>query len=151
MSTDKTIHLRNARAEDSPKIKALIYQVGINPLDLNWRHFVIAYDINGEFLACGQVKKHRDGSLELASIAVKPELRNNGVASRIIDHLIETHPPPLYLTCREKLGTFYEKFGFHVIKTEDMPPYFRRIARIANMLGGLKLIPGDLLVMKLDP
>ena len=129
----------------------MIFQVGINPMDLNWRHFVIAVNNDEEFLGCGQVKEHRDGSLELASIAVKPEWRNLGIARKIIEHLIAIYPHPLYLTCRSKLGGFYEKFGFHIIEMEEMPIYFRRIAHLAQLFGRLKLIPGDLLVMKLDP
>jgi N-acetylglutamate synthase-like GNAT family acetyltransferase len=67
--------LRRARQPDAPAIRRLIRQVGINPLGLDWRRFLIAVDAGGQLVGCGQVKPHADGSLELASIAVQPAWR----------------------------------------------------------------------------
>ncbi len=140
--------LRPATKDDFPAIRALIYAARINPLGLDWRRFVLAVDEGGAPIGCGQVKTHRDGSRELASIAVQPAWRGQGVARAIIQHLLAAHPPPLYLTCRPSLGPFYEKFGFRVIAEPEMPPYFRRIKRLARLARATRLIPGDLLVMK---
>ena len=104
--------LRPATQADFPAIRRLIHEVGINPMALDWRRFTIAVDANDRLVGCGQVKPHKDGSRELASIAVLPEWRKQGVARAIILHLLETQPRPLYLTCRGRLGPFYEKFGF---------------------------------------
>lgn len=99
-------------------------------------------------VGCGQVKNHRDGSRELASIAVVPKWRGKGVARAIIEQLIETHPGELYLTCRASLQPFYERFGFKKIESRQMPKYFRRISRLANVMGVLGIVDQELLVMK---
>jgi amino-acid N-acetyltransferase len=142
--------LRPATSSDQAKIRALIRQVRINPTQLDWRNFVIAVAPSGEMLGCGQVKSHRDGSRELASIAVVSEYRNQGIARAIIEHLINVHPKPLFLTCRAELGSFYPKWGFRVVEKNEMPPYFRRIHRLANMLMRLSRDDEGLLVMKLQ-
>ncbi len=142
--------LRLAGSKDFPAIRDLIRAVRINPLGLDWQRFIIAVDSAGRLIGCGQVKPHQDGSLELASIAVIPERRGQGIASSIIRDLTQSHPGPLYLTCRASLGNFYQRFGFRRLQPEEMPAYFRRITRMVRIARGLKLIPGDLLVMKRD-
>jgi N-acetylglutamate synthase-like GNAT family acetyltransferase len=142
------VTVRPATQNDFPAIRALIYAVRINPMGLDWRRFLAAVDENGRLVGCGQVKPHRDGSLELASIAVVPEQRGRGVARAILERLLETYPRPLYLTCRAHLGPFYEKFGFQAVEEGEMPPYFRRIKRLAKLVKSIGIIPGDLLVMR---
>jgi N-acetylglutamate synthase-like GNAT family acetyltransferase len=139
--------LRPATAADFPAIRALIHQVGINPTGLGWPRFVVAVEESGCVLGCGQVKLHRDGSRDLASIAVAPEWRDRHVARTIIEYLLDKHPRPLYLTCRASLGAFYARFGFRALTASEMPSYFRRIAIIACWLKKLKFFREDLLVM----
>jgi N-acetylglutamate synthase-like GNAT family acetyltransferase len=141
--------LRPAIESDSPHIRSLIRRVGINPMDLNWRHFTIALSAEGDFVGCAQLKPHRDGSLELASLAVKEAYRSLGVARALIEHLLARSPRPLYLMCRPELQPLYEKFGFKVIGAESMPPYFQRITRLIRIFGGISSHSGPL-VMRLD-
>ena len=75
MTLDTEYSLRLAAQSDFPAIRRLIHEVGINLLALDWRHFILAVDANDHMIGCGQVKHHKDGSLELASIAVQPEWR----------------------------------------------------------------------------
>jgi N-acetylglutamate synthase-like GNAT family acetyltransferase len=132
MTIDITLH--PAVETDNHRIRDLIHRVGINPMDLNWRHFVVAEDAYGHFMGCCQLKTHRDGSLELASLAVEDEYRRQGVARALIAHLLEHSPRPLYLMCRSALVPFYEKFGFQVSGAETMSPYFRRMHRLTKVL-----------------
>ncbi len=127
-------NLRTAVESDSPRIRALIHRVGINPMDLDWRRFVIAESPGSPFLGCGQLKQHQDGSFELASLAVEEAYRGQGVARAIVEHFLAHSPRPLYLMCQPSLDPFYEKFGFQVIKLEEMPLYFRRILRLVKIL-----------------
>lgn len=142
--------LRAAEEQDFPAIQRLIRQVGINPLGLDWRRFVIAVDSSGALLGCGQIKPHGQGVFELASIAVEPAHRRRGVARAIIESLLASAPRPLFLICRSGLGSFYAKWGFHVIGTEEMPPYFRRLARLSALMPALSKRGETLLVMRLD-
>ncbi len=151
MAPDTLFSLRPATQTDFPAIRSLIHQVGINPLGLGWRHFVIAVDAGARMVGCGQVKHHRDGSLELASIATQPERRKQGVATAIILRLLQAHPRPLYLTCGERLGPFYGKFGFmDVSDARDLPPYFRRLSRLGKLLQRMGVFHERLLVMRLE-
>ena len=132
----KTLTLRPARATDQPIIDHLIHDVGINPMSLDWHRFVIAED-EGLVIGVGLIKPHRDGSRELASIAVIPERRGQGIARQIIEHLLAQESETLYLTCRSQLESFYARFGFRRIEPDAMPPYFRRMIRLANLFSPL--------------
>jgi len=141
--------LRLAVDSDSLKIRDLIHRVGINPMDLNWKHFVVAEMPDGTFIGCAQLKPHRDKSLELASIAVEELFRDQGVARALIEYQLAHSPRPLYLMCRPELGSFYEKFGFRSIGLDEMPAYFRRIRRLMDTLVPLTGHEGPL-IMRLE-
>ena len=142
--------IRQARENDFPLIRDLIHQVQINPMSLDWRRFVVAVNSDDALIGCGQIKSHGDGSDELASIAVVPAWRNRGVATAIIHNLLQNHSGRLYLTCRANLGSFYEKFGFRSLSEEEMPPYFRRISRLFNVMTKVSRQSDALLVMVRD-
>jgi N-acetylglutamate synthase-like GNAT family acetyltransferase len=144
-------NLRPATAADMSQIRALIRQVGINPFSLDWRRFCVAETDEGQFIGCAQLKPHEDGSVELASIAVAPAYRGQGVARALIEYWLAHSPRPLYLMCRSELEAFYTRFGFRVLAATapDLPPYFRRIYRVVRLMVLLRRrqIP---LVMRLD-
>ncbi len=139
--------MRPALAADSPAIRALIHTVRINPSGLDWRRFTVAETPEGQFIGCGQLKPHADGTLELASLAVIPSQRGKGVARALIQKLLAAAPRPLYLTCRSPLGPFYTQFGFRPLTEAELPPYFRRLSRIARWMKTLRLVQDTILVM----
>jgi len=139
--------LRPATAEDASIIRTLIWQAGINPTGLKWPRFVVAAAPR-EVVACGQVKPHGDGSRELASLAVAPPWQGQGLARAIIEHLLTAHPGEMHLMCRSPLGPFYEKFDFHPVPEEEMPPYFRRIKRLTKIAEFMMPDGEHLLVMR---
>ena len=142
------VTLRLATAADAKTIRHIIRQVNINPTGLSWKRFVVAVDANETIIGCGQVKPHKDGTLELASIAVLPEWRGQGIARRIIEYLLEQHPGRLYLMCRSPLEPLYQKFNFQVIDYTEMPPYFQQISRLSAMYNKLSHQPDHLSVMR---
>jgi N-acetylglutamate synthase-like GNAT family acetyltransferase len=144
------ITLRAASETDAGIIRDLVHSGRINPTGLDWQRFILAQTAEGEVIGCGQVKPHRDGSKELASIVVHPDWRGRGVARKIIEELLASHPGELYLMCRSELGSLYEKFGFRAIQPGEMPKYFRRISRLAGLLESLAREESSLLVMKRD-
>jgi N-acetylglutamate synthase-like GNAT family acetyltransferase len=139
--------LRGATQQDESAIRALIHQVGINPMALDWRHFLLAVDEKDRMIGCGQIKAHFDGTRELASIAVVPEQRGQGIARAVIEQLKAENFPPLYLTCRSELSLMYEKFGFRTLKPEELTPYFKRIWRFAHLIQRLNAEIGQLSIM----
>ena len=148
MISKANFSLRPARRDDDPAIKKLVRGSGINPFGLDWQRFVLAVDSQDQLVGCGQVRLHRDGSRELASIAVCPEWRHQGAARAIIEQLLGLHSRPLYLTCRAELGPFYAKFGFRRVESEEMSAYFRRLSRLMTGFVPLQLLKDRLYIMK---
>jgi amino-acid N-acetyltransferase len=142
--------LRPARETESAQIKELIHLVGINPMDLDWKRFIVAVNDRDEMIGCGQLKPHGKDILELASLAVYPEYQGKGVARALIEYLLKDSPRPLYLMCESSNGTLYEKFGFREIPYEEMPRYFQRISKLAGLVTALARRKEHLLVMKLQ-
>lgn len=142
--------IRPARETESAQIRDLIYSVGINPMELDWKRFIVAVNDQDEMIGCGQLKPHGHDILELASIAVYPEHQGKGVARSIIEHLLKDSPRPLYLMCLSSLGPLYEKFGFRALSYEEMPRYFQRISKLAGLVTTLARREERLLVMKLQ-
>jgi amino-acid N-acetyltransferase len=145
-----TIIYRPAQASDEAAIKALIRAVNINPIGLKWQRFLVAVDENGRLIGCGQIKPHRDGSRELASIAVQKAYRRHGIAGKIIQRLLAEEQPPIWLTCMDKLVPFYAQFGFVEVKAGDgrsLPFYFRLARAFFKPIQKLSRIPGYLAVM----
>jgi len=129
------LRLRPARAADAPTIRAMVRGARLNPLGLDWRRFWLIVDDEDAVLACAQMRPHRDGTLELASLVVRQPWRGRGLARALISHLLAQHPDQeVYLMCRANLGPFYQHFGFRRLDETDMPRYFRRIQRLANRL-----------------
>jgi amino-acid N-acetyltransferase len=104
--------LRPAAKEDAFLIRSLVHAARLNPTGLDWRRFTVAVLPNGEVIGCVQVKPHRDGTQELASLVVREDWRGRGVARALMRHELEIHAGPLYLMCRAGLGPFYRQFGF---------------------------------------
>ena len=145
-----TFTLRPARETESAQIRDLIHLVGINPMSLDWKRFIIAVNDQDEMMGCGQLKPHGKDILELASLAIYPEHQGKGIARAIVEYLLKDGQRPLYLMCESSLGSFYEKFGFRGISYEEMPRYFQRISKLAGLVTRLAHRDESLLVMKLQ-
>ena len=142
--------LRPALASDSTRIRELIHLTGINPMGLDWRRFVVAVNDRDEMIGCGQLKPHGKDILELASLAVYPQYRSEGIARAIVETLLKESPRPLYLMCESSLGPLYEKFGFRAVEYDEMPRYFQRMSRLAGLATALARREERLLIMKLQ-
>jgi N-acetylglutamate synthase-like GNAT family acetyltransferase len=127
------IKIRPATEVDQPTITAMIRTADINPMGLDWRRFLVAEE-QGQIVGIGQIKPHGDGSRELASIAVSPDRQHQGIATRLIEALVASESGPLYLMCRQQLEGFYSRFGFNRLTGDQMPPYFRRMTRLAAII-----------------
>jgi N-acetylglutamate synthase-like GNAT family acetyltransferase len=127
------VRLRPAVADDQSAIKSLVHEAGINPLGLNWSRFIVAEEAGG-LVGCGQLKEHRDGSLELASLAVAGSRRRQGIGRLLLETLIDRADRRLWLMCRSGLVPFYQRFGFRAVPTDErQPPYFARMRKLAHL------------------
>lgn len=125
------ITLRPALASDQSTVTAIIRAAHINPFNLNWQRFIVA--VNGEpVVGVGQIKPHKDGSRELASIAVIPAYQHQGIASQIITALMQREKGVIHLFCRTSLADFYRRFGFQVISLQELPSELARIHSIGE-------------------
>jgi len=122
-----SIQIRPARAADQTSINVMVRQARINLFDLDWRRFVVAAEAD-QIVATGQVRRHFDGSRELASIATAPSHQGRGLAGDVIRALLAAdaaQPGPLFLMCKANLEPFYVHFGFRTAGGDNLPPYFR--------------------------
>jgi len=143
--------IQAASQEYAKAIQGLVRSSGINPTALDWQRFLVALDGQGNLIACGQVKTHADGSSELASVAVLPMWRKQGLGSALIERLIASEDGPLHLMCQSSLGPLYERFGFKQIEQDEMPKYFRRVSQLAGVLESLRAQGETLLIMRRVP
>lgn len=139
--------LRPAVESDQPVIVAIVNAAHINPRDLHWPNFIVA-ESAGQIVGVGQVKQHRDGSRELASIAVRPGYQGQGIGSALCRALIERENGLLYLMCRGGLESYYIRFGFRKIGPGEMPAYFRRIHRVVSTVNVVALGRIEFAIMK---
>jgi N-acetylglutamate synthase-like GNAT family acetyltransferase len=142
------LSLRPALPGDLSAIKSLVRGARINPTGLKWLRFIVAENDLGDVIGCVQIKPHRDGSQELASLVVHPQYRGQGIARSLVEYLIDTNDGDLYLMCRDSLENFYKKLGFEAITEPQMPLYFRRISRLASLAEILRKEGETLLVMQ---
>jgi predicted N-acetyltransferase YhbS len=132
---NSTIRIESAGREAEAQIRAMIRAGRLNPLGIDWRRFLLAIGEDGEIVGCVQVKQHRGGARELASLFVKPASRRRGVGGSLIRQVLGQEDPPLWLTCRVRLVAYYERFGFQVVDdVRDMPGYFRFAWRVFNFI-----------------
>ncbi len=142
-----TVSIRPAVLEDQETIRSMVRAAHLNPLDLDWQHFLVAED-SGRIAGIGQVKSHRDGSRELASLVVLPDRRRQSIGGALIRALLEREPAAVYLMCRQSLQAYYARFGFEKIEPEEMPRFFRRFFRLAGVISKIVRRPSQLIVMK---
>jgi len=143
--------LRPAEKNDSTIIKNMVREARLNPTGLDWRRFMVAVSDDGEIVGCGQVKPHRDGIQEIASLVTAKHWRNRGIGSALIEYFQQTHMNTLYLMCLASLGSFYERFGFIRLSVEQMPHFYQRIKRLMKVMEVMRSDGEFLLVMRWDP
>jgi N-acetylglutamate synthase-like GNAT family acetyltransferase len=149
------IVIREAVREDERAIRAMVRLERLNPLGVDWRNFLVAVDPDRRIVGIGAVKRHGDGSREMASIAVAADWRGRGTAGALIGSILEresaaagVQPAALHLICRAAMAPFYERFGFRKIGIGAMPPFFRRLYKLASAAALIFRLRNEMTVMK---
>ena len=131
--------VRRATANDQTEITRLVHQARLNPRGLDWRRFVIA-EAGGAPIGVGQVRRHPDGSRELASLVVLSAHRDRGVAGRMIDALLSDEPGSVFTLVDRRYAQHFARWDFHPVDPADLPRSMARqlrIGRLATAIGSL--------------
>jgi N-acetylglutamate synthase-like GNAT family acetyltransferase len=123
---DTQYSVRPAVESDQAAIFDIVREARIYPRQLHWQRFRVA-EAGDQVVGVGQVRLHRDGSRELASVAVRRAYRGRGIGSSLCRELVEPEAGPLFLVCRHALQGFYARFGFRKVAREQMSRHFRRL------------------------
>jgi N-acetylglutamate synthase-like GNAT family acetyltransferase len=103
--------VRRATAEDQAAIIRLVREARLNPRSLRWERFVVA-DRGGELIGAAQVRRHPDGSRELASLVVRPQERGHGIAGTMIDTLLADEPGPVFTVVDRRYAEHFRSWDF---------------------------------------
>ncbi len=145
-----TPSLRRAVRQDARTIRRLVLAGKINPTGLNWRRFILAENDAGKVIGCVQRKPHKDGSIELASLAVDETWRGRGIGAMLVEAVVAIHEGDLYLMCRAGLGSYYRQFGFLALPEEQLPKDFQRIRRFLDFIQRIRPSGEGLLILYQD-
>ena len=115
-----TITIRRATERDQEAINMLVRSERVNPFALDWRRFLVATDASG-LVGTVQLRDHFDGSRELGSLVVRPDMRTRGVAARLIGALMLFARGRVYMITRARFASHYEHWGFSVLEASSAP------------------------------
>lgn len=117
--------LRRATAADQDTLLALVKRERLNPAGVRWPHFVVAADGFG-IVGAAQLRRHPDGSREVASLVVLPPMRGQGIAARLIDALLAARHAPVHVVTQRAHATYFKRWGFRDIHPWHAPSAVRR-------------------------
>jgi amino-acid N-acetyltransferase len=130
------VGFRPATEQDQQAIKALVHGERLNPIGIHWPNFVVAA-MAGRIVGAVQIRKHSDGSRELGSLVVAKDQRGHGIASRMIDRLLEDEREPIWMITSESHAEIFARWGFERIEPAAAPVKVRfnwRMGRLARII-----------------
>jgi len=112
-----------------------------NRINLQPTCFLVA-EVAGQIVGIGQIKRHRDGTPELASLVVAEPYRRQGIGGQLVQALVARHrhahpAEPLYLFCLVELQSYYAHFGFQPVNRSTLPWPLWLMHWLGNSVGGL--------------
>ena len=130
------IAVRPATADDQHDIVALVRSDRLKPTGLDWSNFVVALDSTG-LVGAAQIRKHRDGSLELRSLVVARRWRGMGVAVRIIEKLLASRQESSFAITGRHRAAASARWGFQPIVAKQAPAVIRFNYYLGYLGGGM--------------
>ena len=109
--TQARVVIRRAFRSDQAAITALVHSENLARDDLDWRRFVVAL-AHGRVIGAVQMRRHADGSRELASLVVARAFRGRGLAAQLIATLLAQHATPVQMITGARFARRYARFGF---------------------------------------
>lgn len=120
MNSTLAVRIRRADAQDQEAIRALVHAERLNPTGLYWPRFVVAC-VGGQIAGAVQLRRHRDGSLELGSLVVAPPWRGQGLAGRMIDRLLVDVGQPVHMVTQRCHAAHFARWGFQPVRALRAP------------------------------
>jgi N-acetylglutamate synthase-like GNAT family acetyltransferase len=136
-----TITIRAASERDEDAIIALVRSERMNPFDLDWRRFLVAADARG-IAGTVQLRNHFDGSRELSSLVVRPDMRARGIAARLIDAMMLFARGPLYMITGARFAAHYAHWGFTPVDATRAPAGILRNYVLDRLAGVVSMVTG---------
>ena len=141
------MHIRAAKSPDRTAILALMRPRDPNRLRLDPTRFLVA-EADDRIVGIVQVKRHWDGTPELASLVVDEAHRGQGIGSALVRNLVQQHgnahpAETLYLFCLAQLEGYYNRLGFHTAPRKQLPWSLAILHLLGNGLGRLLRLTGN--------
>jgi len=133
--------IRPATEADRPAILGLMRPGDFNRVNLRPACFLVAED-EGRVIGIGQIKHHRDGTPELASLVVAADRRGEGIGQALVRALVASHQGALYLFCLATLEGYYRQLGFQRVERAHLPLLLALIHGLGNGVGRLPMLAG---------
>lgn len=126
------LQISSASIDDIPSIAKVVEQLQLDSLHLNHEQFIVA-KLNMKIIGFGRLRNHAD-ALELCSLGVLPEYRNQGIARLLVSGLLDrAGEQPVYVVCI--IPDYFKKLGF--AETTSFPESLQaKINYCTTILGG---------------
>jgi amino-acid N-acetyltransferase len=131
--------VRRARPDDQPVITAMVRRARLNPAGLHWEQFVVG-ERAGRAVGVAQLRRHSDGTNELASLVVEPGAREHGIATQMVDALLAGETAAVYALIDRRFVGHFARWGFSQVGRGELPRSVSRIyliGRVVTTLGSL--------------
>jgi amino-acid N-acetyltransferase len=131
--------VRRARPDDQAVITAMVRRARLNPAGLHWEQFVVG-ERDGRAVGVAQLRRHRDGTVELASLVVEPGAREHGIATQLVDALLASEMAAVYALIDRRFVDHFARWGFRQVGPSELPRSVSRtyvIGRAVTTLGSL--------------
>ena len=142
------IEYRPATTNDVNVARKILFHQAMNPLSIRAEHMIVATDETNDnaLVGFGQIRPipSSDKYCELASVYVDPSYRRKGIASSIIQQLLDRHDSlnqnTICLLTLKPTTPLYEKYGFQIVTDISTMPQgiqleFRAGSMISTFLG----------------
>ena len=140
-TTATDVVVRRALESDQAEIIALVRSEQLNPNGLHWHRFVVAAGAQG-LVGAAQLRANSDGSHELASLVVRAHARRHGLATRMIELLVQGRFSRVFAVTRRANVPRFARWGFVEIDARDAAREVRQRRIIGQMASIVSLLRG---------
>jgi N-acetylglutamate synthase-like GNAT family acetyltransferase len=113
-----TVTVRRATPADGAAVLALLRSHDGLEAEFKAGEFCLAGD-GDSVLACGRLRRHDDGALELASVATQAGLHGRGLGSTVVDCILSGVREPVYALALAP--GFFARHGFREVAKTSLP------------------------------